>query len=53
MQGWQKYGKGLISFGANILGNKLSPAQGQSYTERNTKMAPKFEIYKRVNEKLW
>ena len=42
MQGWQKYGKGLIFWGANILGNKLSLAQGQSYTERNTKMAPKI-----------
>ena len=37
MQGWQKYGKGLISVGANILGNKLSLAQ-----KENTKMAPKI-----------
>jgi len=32
MQGWH-YGKGLIYLMANILANKISPHQGQSYTE--------------------
>ena len=32
MQGWL-YGKGLIYLTANILANKISLPQGQSYTE--------------------